>query len=52
MAQKDLKSYLTGISHSADSVMAGSSHTPGCYLNKPRSRQEASLEYGYSMPVV
>ena len=48
MAQENLKSYLTGIRHSAASVMAGSSHTLTCCLSKPRS----SLEYGYSMPVV
>ena len=41
MERENLKSYLAGISHSADSVMAGSSHTPGCYLSKFRSSLEA-----------
>lgn len=43
MDQKDLKSYLTGISHSVASVMAGSRHTLSCYLSKPRSSLEAGM---------
>lgn len=41
MAQKVLKSNLTGMSHSTATEMAGSRHTLSCYLSKPRSRQDA-----------
>ena len=48
-------SYISGISHSIASEMAGSSHTLPCSLSMLRSRVEAgkkqprrSLEYGYS----
>lgn len=41
MTKENLESYLTVISHAIASVMAGSSHTPGCYLSKPRSSLEA-----------
>lgn len=48
MTQKDLKSYLTGISHSADKEMAVSIYTLPCCLNKARS----SLEAGKKQPRV
>ena len=44
MAQEILKSYLTGISHSVASEMAGSSHTPASCLSMLRSCQEAGKE--------
>ena len=37
---------IAGISHSVGKEMAASSHTPCCYLNKPRS----SLEAGKKQP--
>ena len=52
-------SYISGISHSIASEMAGSSHTLPCSLSMLRSRVEAgkkqprrSLEYGYSLEKV
>ena len=41
MAQGNLKSYLTSISHSAGTEMAGSNHTLSCCLSKPRNSLEA-----------
>lgn len=41
MERENLKSYLTGISHSVASVMAGYSHTQPCCMSKPRSILEA-----------
>lgn len=56
MAQEKSKSYLTGISHSVASVMAGSIHTLLCCMSKPRSSLEAGkkqprvwLQYGCSV---
>jgi len=48
MAQGNLKSYLTSISHSAGTEMAGSNHTLSCCLSKPRN----SLEAGKKQPRV
>lgn len=45
MTQKDLKSYLTGISHSADKEMAVSIYTLPCCLNKARSSLEAGTKH-------
>ena len=59
MAHGNLKSYLTSISHSAGTEMAGSNHTLSCCLSKPRNSLEAgkkqprgSLEYDYNMSKV
>lgn len=41
MERENLKSYLTGISHSVASEMEGSSHTLGLLMSKLRSSQEA-----------
>ncbi len=48
MAQGNLKSYLTSISHSAGTEMAGSNHTSPCSMSKYRS----SLEAGKKRPKV
>ena len=48
MERENLKSYLTGISHSVASEMAGSSHTLGLLMSKLRS----SLEAGRKQPRV
>lgn len=48
MAQENLKSYLTGISHSVASMLAASSHTLGLLMSKPGS----SLEAGKKQPRV
>jgi len=48
MERENLKSYLTGISHSVASEMAGSSHTLGLLMSKLRS----SLEAGKKQPRV
>ena len=48
MERENLKSYLTGISHSVASDMAGSSHTLGLLMSKLRS----SLEAGKKQPRV
>ena len=48
MAQENLKSYLTGISHSVASMLAASSHTIALLMSKPRS----SLEAGRKQPRV
>lgn len=54
MAQENLESYLTGISHSVGREMAGYSHTLPCCLSKLRSSLEAGkkqhriwLQYAY-----
>ena len=59
MERENLKSYLTGISHSVCKEKAGYSHTPGCYLSKLRSSLEAGkkqlrvwLQYVNSMTEV
>lgn len=59
MERENLKSYLTGISHSVASVMAGSMHTIACCLSRPRSSLGAGkkqprvrLEHGCSMAEV
>ena len=44
MERENLKSYLTGISHSVASEMAGSSHTLGLLTSKLRSSLEAGKE--------
>lgn len=48
MAQENLKSYLTGISHSVASMLAASSHTLCLLMSKHRS----SLEAGKKQPRV
>ena len=44
MAQENLKSYLTGISHSVASMLAASSHTLALHMSKLRSSLEAGKE--------
>lgn len=46
MERENLKSLLTGISHSVASVMVGFIHTLPCCLSKPRN----SLEAGKKQP--